>query len=67
MPKILEDRVLKPELPREQHLSPIGLLRIREDPTLVVLGFDDEDAKPGNEDVVDLGRSISQLQGDVIH
>ena len=67
MPKILEDWVLKLELLLEQDLSPTSLIHVREDPALVVLGFDDEDAKPRDEDVVNLSCAIAQLEGDVIH
>lgn len=67
MPKILDDGVLKPELPIEQDLSPAGLIRVPEDPAFVVLGFDHEDAKPRNKDVVNLSGAIPHLKGDVIH
>jgi hypothetical protein len=50
MPKVLEYWVLEPELALEQDLSPVRLFRITEDPTLVVLGLDDEHAEPRNED-----------------
>jgi len=67
VPKVLKYRVLEPELPPEQHLSPLRLSRVGEDPTLVVLGLDDEHTEPGNENVVNLSRPVLQLKGDVIH
>src|SRR5207244_3913602 len=36
-------------------------------PTLVVLGLDDEHSEPRNEDVINLGCAVLQLEGDVIH
>ena len=67
MAKILPDRILELELRLEQDLSPVSLLRIGEDPTLVVLGLDDEHAEPRNEDVVNLSCTVLQLKRDVIH
>jgi len=67
VPKVLQDGVLELELQLEQDLSPIGLLRIGEDPALVVLGFDDENAEPRNEDVVNLSCAVPQPKRDVIH
>lgn len=67
VPKVLQDGVLELELHLEQDLSPVGLLRIGENPALVVLGFDDEHAEPRNEDVVNLSCSVLQPKRDVIH
>ncbi len=67
MPEILQDRVLELELAIEKNLSPVRLLSVAEDPALVVLGFDDEHAKPRNEDVVNLSCTVLQLKRDVIH
>lgn len=66
MPKILQDWVLELELRFEQYLSPLGLLRVGEDPALVVLSFDNEYAEPRNEDVVNLSCTVFELKGDVI-
>ena len=56
MTVVLVDWVLKLELSMEDHLCPIGLLSVREDPSRVVLGLYHEDTKPRNQDVVNLGR-----------
>src|SRR5438046_6483989 len=48
---VLEYWILQLELEFEQDLSPVRLLRVGEDPTLVVLGLDDEHSEPRNEDV----------------
>jgi len=67
VPEVLEHWILELELALEQDLSPVRLLRVGEDPTLVVLGLDDEHAEPRNEDVINLGCAVLQLKGDVIH
>src|SRR5438046_10628689 len=64
---VLEYWILQLELEFEQDLSPVRLLRVGEDPTLVVLGLDDEHSEPRNEDVINLGCAVLQLEGDVIH
>ena len=45
----------------------LRLIRVREDPAPVVLGFDHEDAEPGDEDVVDLRGPVIECDRDVIH
>jgi len=67
MPEVLKDRILKLGLSMEQDLSPVCLLAVSEDPAVVVLGFYDEDTEARDKDVVYLGRSVPQRQGDVIH
>lgn len=66
MPEILDNWVLKLVLESEEDLSPTRMVRVCEYPPLIVLGFDDEDTKPGNQNVVDLSRSIINLESDVI-
>ena len=65
--KVLDYWILKLEAVPEQDLGPVLVLRVGEEPTLVVLGFKDENAEPGNEDVINLGCSVLHRQGDVIH
>lgn len=67
MSVVLEYWILELEPVVEQDLSPIRLLRVGEDPTLVALGLDDEYAEPRDEDVINLRRAILHLKGDVIH
>ena len=67
MPHVLEYWVLELELEPEQDLSPASLLRVGEDPTLIVLGFDNEHAEPRNEDMINLGCAVLHLKRDVIH
>jgi hypothetical protein len=64
---VLEYRILERIPVFEQDLSPVRLLRIGEDPAFAVLGLDDEYAELGDEDVIDLGCTVPQLKGDVIH
>ena len=47
--------------------GPLRVSRICEDPAAVVLGLDDENPEPGNENVVDLRGSVIHALGDVIH
>ena len=55
MSRVLKYRVLELELASVEDLSPVRLLRVAEDPALIVLGFDDEHAEPGDENVINLG------------
>jgi hypothetical protein len=59
MPRILENWILKPELPSIQNLRPLGLRRIRKDPTSVILRLDDEDAKSRNKNMINLRGAIT--------
>lgn len=52
-------RVLEPVLRLVDLLGPLGLFLGTEDPALVVLGFDHEDAERGDDDVVDLGGALA--------
>ena len=56
---VLKDWILKLELLSEKDLRPVGLIWIRKNPTPVVFGFDDEDAKFRDENVVNLGCAIT--------
>ena len=65
MPLVLEDGISKLELSLEVDLSPNCVFRIPKDPACVVLGFDDEDAKPRNKNVINLGCDVAHSKGDV--
>ena len=64
--KVLEYRVLELELVSEQDLGPFRLRRVGKDPTFESLCLDNEYSEPGYEDVIDLGRAVFELKGDVI-
>ena len=49
-----------------QGLGPLGLFLTPENPPLVVLRLDNEDAVARSDDVVDLGRAVAGVQGDVV-
>lgn len=66
MTRVLVDRVLKTELAIEKDLRPTGLLRVGKDPAFVVLGLDDKDTEPRNEDVIDLRGAVFHGERDVI-
>lgn len=63
---VLAQRVLEPGFLLENLLGPLALVGTAEDPAGVVLGFDDEDAGGGDQDVVNLGGAIGGWQGDVV-
>ncbi|MBV6518910.1 MAG: hypothetical protein HCAMLNBO_01654 [Candidatus Brocadia fulgida] len=64
---VLKYWVLEFEPVVEQDLSPSRLLRVGEDPTLVVLSLNDEHTEPRDENVINLGCAILQPKGDMIH
>lgn len=66
MPGVLEDRVLKSGFALPLHLRPFFMFRVSENPAAAVLGFYDENAKSGDQYVIDLSRPLFKLQGDVI-
>ena len=66
MPHVLENWILKFELHPVEHLRPRGVLGVRKDPTLVILGLDHEHAESRYQDVINLRGAILDLQGDVI-
>ncbi len=52
---ILSQRILEPGAMPIEHLSPLAIFRRAEDPTAVILRFDNKNAKSRDEDVIDLG------------
>jgi hypothetical protein len=62
MPVILAQRVLGSELGPIEHLCPIAVTRIREDPALVVFCLNHEYPETGNQDVIDLGGSVLEAK-----
>lgn len=63
---VLSERVLEGIFALAEGLSPFGVVRVSEDPTAHVFGFDDEDAVSRNNDVVDLRGAVCRGQGDVV-
>lgn len=57
--------VLKFVVLPKQHLRPAGP-RIREEPARVMFSLDDEEAKPGDQNVIDLGRAIVYRQRHIV-
>lgn len=66
MAVVLVQRVLETVFLAEQALRPLGAFRVAENPASHVLGLNDEDAVFRDDDVVDLGGSVSGLQRDVV-
>ena len=67
MPEILVNRVLKPELPSEENLSPVRLIRAGKNPSLVLLVLNDENAEPRNKNVINLSCAVLHAKSDMIH
>ena len=67
MPVVLSQRVLELELLASgERLRPFGLFFAPENPPLVVLRLDHEDAVAGGDDMVDLGRAVTGVQRHVV-
>ena len=66
MPHVLENWILKSELATKHYLCPSCLLWIGEYPTFIVFCLNDENAKFGDKNVIDLGSPIFELKCDVI-
>src|SRR5574343_435282 len=66
MKPVLHKRILKSKLGFEEHLCPLSLLGIGKDPTFVILCLNHKDAKPRNQNVINLGGPLPQFQRDVI-
>lgn len=58
--------VLEAELLAVQALRPLRTLRISENPACYVFGFDDKNALPGDDNMVDLGRPVARLLRNVV-
>ncbi len=66
VPHVLEDWILKFELPPVEHLCPCRVLGVCKDPALVILSLDHEHAEPGYQDVINLRGAVFKLERDVI-
>jgi len=58
---VLKKWILERVLATKHHLRPFRMLGIGEDPTVVVLGLDDKDAKSRDQDVVYLRCPVLQF------
>ena len=67
MPFILEHGVLEFKFGSIENLSPVLALLVREDPALVVLRLNNEDAESRNQNMVYLSRTVCHLERDVAH
>lgn len=66
MPVILMKRVLEFELFSENTLHPLRAFLVTKNPTVHVLGFNDEYTMPRNNDMVNLGGAIECWNSDII-
>jgi len=63
---VLVKRVLETVFFPKQALGPLSALLVAKYPAIHVLGLDDEDAKLRDDDMVDLRRTIADLQRNVV-
>ena len=58
VPKVLKNGILELRLHMKYNLCPVLVFGVSKNPTAVILGFYDEDAKSRNENMVNLSCSM---------
>src|SRR3954469_4056033 len=61
------ERILKPVLFTEDRLAPSRIALFSENPPLVVLCFDDEDAEPTDDNMIELCRAVGCGDNQVVN
>src|SRR5262249_31454935 len=63
---VLPERILKAVFDPIEHLGPVAIPGVGEDPPAIVFGLDDKDPEPRDQDVIDLRGVTVDAQREVI-